>query len=134
MLIKEIAKVVEAALQHELLEQRPAEVEVDAVAVEHADLLAQAVGDDRGAPAELDVVDVLRAEFDLVGEQAERHAAVDHHGQAAGAGLDRPLGQGQYCLVHRFPPRESVPNPGIRTIVALSTGRQVIWSTVTPLV
>jgi len=44
---------------------------------EHVDLLAQAVGDQRGAPAELDVVDVLGPELDLVGEQAERDAAVE---------------------------------------------------------
>src|ERR1700722_18392915 len=132
VVLAEPPEVLELPLQDELLEQRAAEVVADAVLVEHADLLAQAAGDQRGAPAELDEVDVLRAEFDEVAEQAERYTAVDHHGQAAGAGFDRPLGQCQRCQVHRFPPRGWEPNSGIRTTATLPTGRQVISSTATP--
>jgi hypothetical protein len=104
VVLAEPPEVLELPLQGELLEQGAAEVEADPVMVEHVDLLAQAVGDDRGAPAELDVVDVLGAELDLVGELAERDAAVDHHREAGFARLRRPPGQQQRGRSHLIPP------------------------------
>jgi hypothetical protein len=80
--VAELTEVVEPVLKDELLEQRPAEIEVHPDVLQDRDLLLEILGDQRGAPPELHEIEELRAAFHYILEIPGGKAAVDHHGDA----------------------------------------------------
>ena len=89
--LAELAEIVQAILKDELLEQRPAEIEVHADVLQDRDLLLEVLGHQRGAPPELHEIEELRTAFHDVSEIPGGKAAVDHHRDAGRPRLLCPL-------------------------------------------
>ena len=80
--LAKIPEVVEPILEDELLEQRPAEIEVHPDVLQDRNLLGKILGNQRGAPPELHEIEELRTALNDILKIPGRKATVDHHGDA----------------------------------------------------
>jgi hypothetical protein len=83
----EVPEVVEPILEDELLEQRPAEIEIHPGVLQDRNLPGKILGHQRGAPPELHEIEELRAAFDDIFEIPRGQATIDHHGDPGRPGL-----------------------------------------------